>query len=275
MNLLVKGVGFHEGYVTIAGPSNGLLRMLEFGRLGVVDGRPYEDHTGDREAVLDIISGVCRLEIAGGETFDKVGGRRDAFVAGPTLICLPPGTGYRLTALTPTVDMAVSMTPAEPGLPVAIIGPDDLPEQRAGAANWSRTIRPGTSVAPATRRLMMAETLVGAGNWTSYPPHKHDVENPPNESIYEEVYFYLFKPAGGYGFQRVYEAGDDPDRLDEVYVVEDGDAVAIPRGYHPLVAAAGYQLVYIWALCGVNRIYGAWSDDPAHVWIRAAEPLIK
>lgn len=275
MNLLIKGAGFKEGYVLIAGPGNGFLRMLEFGRLGVVAGRPYEGHTGEREAVLDIISGVCRVEIAGGETFDRVGGRRDAFEAGPTLMCLPPNTGYRLTALSPAVDMAVSLTPAEAGLPVAVIGPKDVAEQRAGAANWSRTIRPGTSVAPATRRLMMAETLVGAGNWTSYPPHKHDVENPPNESIYEEVYFYLFKPAGGYGFQRVYEAGEDPNRLNEVYVVEDGDAVAIPRGYHPLVAAAGYQLVYIWALCGRNRVYGAWSDDPAHVWIRAAEALIK
>jgi 5-deoxy-glucuronate isomerase len=170
--------------------------------------------------------------------------------------------------------MAVSMTPADPGLPVAVLGPNDIPENRAGARNWSRTIRPGTSVAPTTRRLMMAETIVPPGNWTSYPPHKHDVENPPNESIYEEVYFYLFKPVDGYGFQRVYEPGDAPDRLNEVYVVEDGDAVAIPRGYHPLVAAAGYQLVYIWALCGVNRIYGAWSDDPAHVWIRGAEAII-
>ena len=122
---------------------------------------------------------------------------------------------------------------------------------------------------------MMAETLVPPGNWTSYPPHKHDVENPPNESIYEEVYFYLFKPAGGYGFQRVYEPGDDPDRLNEVYVVEDGDAVAIPRGYHPLVAAAGYQLVYIWALCG--RCTGSTAPGatiPTHVWIRGAEAII-
>jgi 5-deoxy-glucuronate isomerase len=170
--------------------------------------------------------------------------------------------------------MAVSMTPADPGLPVAVLGPNDVPEARAGAKNWSRTLRPGTSVAPTTRRLMMAETIVPPGNWTSYPPHKHDVENPPNESVYEEVYFYLFRPAGGYGFQRVYEPGDDPGRLNEVYVVEDGDAVAIPRGYHPLVAAAGYQLVYIWALCGMSRVYGSWSDDPAHVWIRGAEAII-
>ena len=157
-----------------------------------------------------------------------MGGRSNPFSAGPTLICLPPGTSYRFTALTATLDMAVSLTPADAGLPVAVIGPNDIPENRAGAANWSRTIRPGTSVAPTTRRLMMAETIVPPGNWTSYPPHKHDVENPPNEAIYEEVYFYLFKPAGGYGFQRVYEPGDAPDRLNEVYVVEDGDAVAIP-----------------------------------------------
>ncbi len=274
MNLLIKGAGFQEGYARISGPGDGILRMLEFGRLGVAHGRPYEGHTGAREAVFDIISGAYRLEVIGDETFERVGGRTDPFVAGPTLICLPPGTGYRFTALTARLDMAVSLTEAEPGLPVAILGPRDVPEQKAGAANWTRTLRPGTSVAPTTRRLMMAETIVPPGNWTSYPPHKHDVENPPNESVYEEVYFYLFKPAGGYGFQRVYEPGADPDRLNEAYVVEDGDAVAIPRGYHPLVVAAGYQLVYIWALCGRERIYGAWSDDPAHVWIRGAEAII-
>lgn len=274
MNLLIKGTGFQEGYVKFTGPGDGILRMLEFGRLGVVPGRPHEGHTAAREMVFDIISGVGRLEVAGGEVFERVGGRADPFVAGPTLICLPPGTGYRFTALSARLDMAVSMTEAEPGSPVAILGPRDVPEQKAGAANWARTLRPGTSVAPTTRRLMMAETIVPPGNWTSYPPHKHDVENPPTESVYEEVYFYLFKPAGGYGFQRVYEPGVGPDRLDEVYVVEDGDAVALPRGYHPLVAAAGYQLVYIWALCGKERIYGAWSDDPAHAWIRGAEAII-
>ena len=274
MRMLIKGAGFKEGYTRISGPQDGILRMLEFGRLGVLPGRPYEGETGPREAVFDIISGACRLEIAGGETHENIAGRANPFATGPTLICLPPGTRYCFTALDRELDMAVSFAPAEPGLPVAVLGPNDVPEARAGAKNWSRTLRPGTSVAPTTRRLMMAETIVPPGNWTSYPPHKHDVENPPNESVYEEVYFYLFRPAGGYGFQRVYEPGDDPNRLNEVYVVEDGDAVAIPRGYHPLVAAAGYQLVYIWALCGEHRIYGAWSDDPAHAWIRGAESII-
>jgi 5-deoxy-glucuronate isomerase len=275
VNLLVKGAGFQEGYVTIAGPAQGVLRWLEFGRLGLVSARPFEGQTGVREVVLDIMAGTCRLELADGTVYAGLGGRPNPFAAGPTLICLPPGTQYCLTALSPAVDFAVSLAPAEPGLPVAIVRPNDVPVNQAGAANWSRTIRPGTSIAPTTRRLMMAETIVPPGNWTSYPPHKHDAENPPSESIYEEVYFYLFKPEGGYGLQRVYEAAGGPDRLNEVYVVEDGDAVAISKGYHPLVAAAGYQLCYIWALCGANRVYGAWSDDPAHAWIRAVEPILR
>ncbi len=275
VNLLVKGAGFQEGYVTLAGPAGGVLHWLEFGRLGLVAGRPFVAETGAREVVLDIMTGTCRLELADGAIHDGLGGRADPFAAGPALICLPPGTRYCLTALSPAVDFAVSQAPAEPGLPAAIVRPGDVPVQQAGAASWSRTIRPGTSIAPATRRLMMAETIVPPGNWTSYPPHKHDAENPPNESIYEEVYFYLFKPAKGYGFQRVYETTGAADALNEVYVVEDGDAVAIPRGYHPLVAAAGYQLCYIWALLGAERRYGAWSDDPAHAWIRGAEPILK
>lgn len=275
MNLLSKGAGFHEGYVEIAGPTGGVLHWLEFGRLGLTHATPSEGDTGPREAVFDILGGTCKLELADGTVHDGLGGRPHAFAGGPTLICLPPHTKYCLSAVSPTVDLAVSWAPTEPGLPVAVVRPGDVPEQPTGASNWSRTLRPGTSIAPTTRRLMMAETIVPPGNWTSYPPHKHDAENPPTESIYEEVYFYLLRPAGGYGIQRVYEPGNEPGRLNEVYVVEDGDAVAIPKGYHPLVVAAGYQMVYVWALCGKERVYGAWSDDPMHSWIRAAEPIVQ
>lgn len=274
-NLLIKRAGYREGYVSIAAPGVSPLRWLEFGRLGLRRGAFHAGVTGDREAVLHIISGACRLEVEGGPVYDALGERADPFAGDATQICLPPGTSYCLTALSPAFDCAVSFAPAEPGLPVAIVRPGELPVQNAGAGNWSRRIHPGTSVAPVTRRIMMAETIVPPGNWTSYPPHKHDTSNPPVEEIYEEVYFYLFKPAGGYGFQRVYETTGAPDALDEAYVVEDGDAVAIPRGYHPLVAAAGYQLCYIWALVGAERRYGAWSDDPAHAWIRGVEPIIK
>jgi 5-deoxy-glucuronate isomerase len=89
-----------------------------------------------------------------------------------------------------------------------------------------------------------------------------------NESPYEEVYFFKIKPSQGFGLQRIYTAPDDEDPFDLVYVVEDGDTVVIPRGYHPVVAAPGYELYYLWILAGEERRYGAWSDDPRHSWIK-------
>ncbi len=85
----------------------------------------------------------------------------------------------------------------------------------------------------------------------------------------EEVYHFQVKPRQGFGFMRVYSAPDDPrEAFDQALVVEDGDTVLIPRGYHPVVASPGYQLHYTWALAGEERRYGAWSDDPRHAWIK-------
>ena len=93
MNLLVKGAGFREGYVEIAGPSGGILKMLEFGRVGVTQGRPYEGNTGHREAVFDIISGVCRLETGDGARYDGLGGRANAFPRGRRSSACPLARG--------------------------------------------------------------------------------------------------------------------------------------------------------------------------------------
>ncbi|HKD77276.1 MAG TPA: 5-deoxy-glucuronate isomerase, partial [Ktedonobacterales bacterium] len=72
----------------------------------------------------------------------------------------------------------------------------------------------------------------------------------------------------------IYERREGDDVLNESFAVEDGDVFIIPRGYHPVVAAPGYQLGYIWALCGQGHAYGAWSDDPAHAWLRNVEPML-
>jgi len=124
-------------------------------------------------------------------------------------------------------------------------------------------------------RLLVGETFNPPGNWSSYPPHKHDTLNPPLEAPAEEIYFFLVSPPQGWGIQRIYTAPDHPEPLDEVYVVQDGDATILPRGYHPVCAAAGYRLYYLWGIAGEERRYGAWTDDPAHAWVKAAEPLLK
>jgi len=123
------------------------------------------------------------------------------------------------------------------------------------------------------QRLLVGETLNPPGNWSSYPPHKHD-RKAPSEAPLEEVYFFKIKPPHGFGLQRIYTSPEDENPFDEVFLLENDDTVVIPRGYHPVVAAPGYQLYYLWVLAGEERKYGAWSDDPNHRWLRNCEPMI-
>ena len=127
MNLLVKGAGFREGYVKIAGPGDGARGDARVRTRRCGAGSALRGRTADREVVFDIISGVCRLEWPVAVRSTRLADD-NPFSAGPTLICLPPGTRYCFTALTPRLDMAVSLTPADPGLPVAILGPNDIPK---------------------------------------------------------------------------------------------------------------------------------------------------
>jgi 5-deoxy-glucuronate isomerase len=75
-----------------------------------------------------------------------------------------------------------------------------------------------------------------------------------------------------FGLRRIYERREAADALNEAVVVEEGDTLIIPRGYHTVVAAPGYELRYVWALCGTERAYGAWRDDPTYVWVRDDQP---
>ena len=109
--------------------------------------------------------------------------------------------------------------------------------------------------------------MIPSGNWSSYPSHRHDVNNPPAELDMEETYFYLFDPVQGFGFQSIYT----PDgALNEAYRVQDHDTVAIAEGYHPLVGAPGYQMYYLWTMAGSQGRGLISSMDPAHAWVKQA-----
>jgi len=86
----------------------------------------------------------------------------------------------------------------------------------------------------------------------------------------EEVYFFVFDPPQGFGMQRIYSGADSPGQLDVGIPLEDGTTVAIPFGYHPVVAGPGYKMLYVWVLAGETREFGTWSDDPKHTWIKNA-----
>ena len=115
---------------------------------------------------------------------------------------------------------------------------------------------------------MVVEVLTPGGNWSSYPPHKHD-EQRPDELQLEEIYYFEVDGDGGLGYQRVYSSG--PDRqIDVLAEVGNGDVVLVPYGYHgPSMAAPGYDLYYLNVMAGpgAERVW-RFCDDPAHAWVR-------
>lgn len=270
-SLIIKGKPLTKGYTRIIGPGEKGIRLLEFGRL-LVSGEDWLGNTGDREVVIDLLRGTADLEVksASGEerTFSRLGNRASAFDGLATDIYLPPGTSYRLRALNGPVEAAVYSAPsAERGGAVAVIRPEQNVVDVVGKHNWERRVISVVGDNVGTSRILSGETVCPPGNWAGTPPHKHDVATPQGEIPMEEIYFFQVKPSQGFGIIRIYSGTDDPEPLNEVYVLEDGDTVAVPKGYHQVAAGPGYTLHYTWGLAGEGRRYRAWSDDPRHSWL--------
>ncbi len=198
-----------------------------------------EGDTGHRELGLVLLGGRCSVSSSRGE-WTEIGRRPNVFAGMPYALYLPVSTEYTITAET-DCDLAFCFC-------------------RAEELHAPKLIKPEF---PA-HRLLIVEVYTPSGNWSSYPPHKHDVHNPPGEVDLEEIYYYRIDRPEGYAIQKVYT----PDRrLDETLTVRDGEMVLIPEGYHPVVAAHGYNVYYLNALAGSARSMAA-SDDPDYLWVR-------
>jgi 5-deoxy-glucuronate isomerase len=111
--------------------------------------------------------------------------------------------------------------------------------------------------------LLVTEVLTPDGHWSSYPPHKHDRDAPPDETFLEETYYHRIRPGHGFGLQRVYTADGS---LDESVAFRDGDVVLVPRGYHTVSAPPGYELYYLNVMAGPRREWRM-QNDPEHEWL--------
>jgi len=221
----------------------------------------------DQERLVLVLEGYASVS-AGGLALDRVGSRTSVF-DGPSapVLLVAPGDAITLTAMTD----AMVVVAAAPGGPVSLtkyLPPDDILKEARGEGNTARRIHHLMDPQMEAGRLIAFEVFTPGGNWSSYPPHKHDTENPPVEARLEEYYFYRFAKPQGFGFQRVYT----PDRsLDEAMAVTDCDVVLVPVGYHPFGAPAGYDAYYLNIMAGPNR---AWyfTIDPDHAWLMNWSP---
>ena len=225
--------------------------QTEFINLEKVDlgkGESWESLAADEVAAV-ILNGKVHVSIDGRD-LGRAGGRRSVFEEPGHAVYAPPNSAIELVADGASAELAVvsSRLGSCPPGPARIIGPGDQRIAEIGEGNWSRTVRTVLGPEHAASRLLVGETLNPPGNWSSYPPHKHDVEAPPKEVRLEEVYLYKVNPPEGFGVQLRYDEGTD-----EAFVVRDGEVAVIPSGYHPVVAAPGYALYYLWAMAGVGR----------------------
>lgn len=271
MERLIKAEA-EGGFQQIVQP--GVLRFLDFARLKLDRGQKHSAKAQGREYVLDIFSGRATViaDTADGQrhVFSNVGSRADVFSGPPVMVYLPPQSSYEITADSEVFDAGIFSAPATATAPPVLLEGAAVVAKQVGRDNWQRTVYSALAENVPAERLLAGETLNPPGNWSSYPPHKHDRSNPPQEAVLEEVYFFRIKPAQGFGLMWTYTADGDPDGFSTAFVVEDGDTVLLPKGYHPVVAAPGYELHYTWVLAGEERRYGAWADDPRHAWVKNA-----
>ncbi len=237
---------------------------LRFRVSRLAPGENYYGQTDSNELGIVLLGGRCGVSSSRG-TWDTIGGRADVFGGMPWALYLPMETHFILTAQT-QCDLALCFAKAEQFHPPRLIRPADVEIEVRGGENATRQINHIITPAFPAQRLMLVEVYTPGGNWSSYPPHKHDVHNPPGEADLEEIYYYRIDKPEGYAIQKVYT----PDRrIDETLTVRDGELVLVPEGYHPVVAAHGYNVYYLNALAGSMRSMAA-TDDPDYAWVRGA-----
>ncbi|NRQ39702.1 5-deoxy-glucuronate isomerase [Nonomuraea sp. NN258] len=231
-------------------------------RVADLTGGPLSFETGGEEMLVLPLSGACTVGVAG-MTFE-LAGRRSVFDGPSDFAYLP--IGERIT-LTGAGRVALPAARATRSLEPRHVPADEVPVEIRGAGQASRQVNnfcaPGVFECD---KLVAVEVLTPGGNWSSYPPHKHDTQNP-GEAVLEEIYY--FEVAGqGLGYQRVYSS--ERGLIDTLAEVSSGDVVLVPYGYHgPSMAAPGYDLYYLNVLAGPAQERSmAFCDDPRHAWIR-------
>ena len=265
-----------QGYNKIFDVGEYKMALTKFGLIKLAKGTTYEGDTAETEVALVLIGGNFAAK-GEGFAFEVTDGRKNPFSGKPHCLYLPRHTKYVITALS-DVELAYNGSPvtrdtAKPTL----IRPEDTRHIALGKDNWTRTSEIILDEKFDSEHFYIGEGMIPSGNWSGYPSHRHDVNNPPNELDMEETYFYLFDPPNGFGFQSVYrpegQQADNskfPDPLNEAYRVQNYDTVAIAEGYHPLCGAPGYSMYYLWTMAGDQGRGLISSMDPEHVWVKNA-----
>ena len=264
-----------DGVSLAIDPERAGWRYLSFRALALADGERIDlGGPGHETVVVVLAGGGVSIEINAEDRFE-IEGRATVFDGKPWAAYVPDGWLVHAVAnplvSTGKVVLAIAEAPSSgqhtPAPAPVLIRPDAVAVEIRGAGNATRRIHHIVTPDFAADRLEVVEVYTPAGNWSSWPPHKHDVDDMPSEAVLEEIYYYQQRRPEGWGIQRLYRR--EGDRRDGVWAVRHGELVLVTDGYHPFVAAHGYDAYYLNALAGDRRTM-ACTDDPDLAWTRTA-----
>ncbi len=229
----------------------------------IATGETWNARHDEEETALVLLGGKCLANWGEGE--QPIGGRVNVFDGLPYALYLPAGTAVSLKAQS-DCEVAVCSVPSKARLAPRLITPKDVTVSLRGGGNASRQIVDLMRSDFPADKLMLVEVYTPGGNWSSFPPHKHDVHNPPGEVDLDEIYYYRMRQPAAYAHQRLYTKDGTRDLT---LTLHDGDVVMVRDGYHPVVAAHGYDIYYLNCLAGSARSLASTEDDD-HTWVRSA-----
>jgi 5-deoxy-glucuronate isomerase len=268
-NLLIKSLDRGEtGVFARVRPEDAGWQYLNMAAMRLNQGQTYQGRTGEHEHVTVLLGGRCTIRTSAGD-FANLGRRPDVFSGMPWALYLPRRTDFEIEALADGLEFASCWVPTDQDHPAQLVTPADSAVEIRGGGNATRQIN---SILPPgfdCHRLVCVEVYTPPGNWSSYPPHKHDVKRTSAdgkllEADLEEIYFYKIDKPDGYAYQRVYT---DDRSIDALVMAKHHDTVLIPEGYHPVVSAHGYTTYYLNFLAGSNQSLAS-ADDPTYAWIK-------
>lgn len=256
-------------------PARSGWRYLSFRAFGLAEGEAIVlDHPEQEAAVVTISGGGVELDLDGRPAV-RLPGRPSVFEGMPWSAYIPAGTTTRIVGRPlpgQRAVVAIAQAPRTGRAGIArepiVVGPDDVEIEIRGAGNATRQVNNIMMPGFPADRLLVCEVFTPNGNWSGWPPHKHDVDDMPREAVLEETYYYQISRPEGWAIQRVYHRDGSRDL---VLPVRHGDLLSVDQGYHPFASTQGYDAYYLNALAGDRRTM-ANTDDPDLAWVRTLWP---
>lgn len=228
-----------------------VLKNIKFYHEIIKDNLKIQDNI--YETLVVLIKGKIKLEYNGQIIYLQ---RKEVFTEKASAIYIPINEELEISSIN-EAEIAICKAHSSKVGKIQIITPEEIKEQIRGKEGFMRRVYDIIDSNGPSEKLVVGETINYNGQWSSYPPHKHD-ENNNEEVKMEELYLFKLNPENGFGFQRIYT---EDGSLDETMTIVNNDITLIPKGYHPVSVMPGYEIYYLWVLVGDNKILMPYTQN--------------